>query len=285
MAANLETQVEKKQYPVYTSKKEVDLPPLPPDADTLPKNFLLRVREYGDKVAMRKKRFGIWQEYTWNDSYQRVHDFALGMVALGLKRGEKITIVGENDPEFYWAEIALWSAGGVTTALFADANMLELGYVIDNSDSVYLVAHDQEQCDKALGLRASIPTLRKVIYWDDKGMWNYNDPWLICIDEVEAMGREYAAQHPNAFEEMVAQGSGEDLALFSYTSGTTSLPKGAMIRHRNLIYGNKHAASIAPTFPTENYVSFSPLAWITEQSLGVTRHRRTGRIVNFTCSP
>jgi long-chain acyl-CoA synthetase len=285
MATNEQTPVEAKKYPVYTSKLDVHLPPLPPDADTLSKNFLARVREYGDRVAMRKKRYGIWQEYTWNDSYQHVRDFALGMVTLGLKRGEKITIVGENDPEFYWAEIALWAAGGVTTALFADANMLELGYVIDNSDSVYLVAHDQEQCDKALELRATIPTLRKVIYWDDKGMWNYNDPWLICMDEVEALGREYAAQHPNAFEEMIAQGHGEDLALFSYTSGTTSLPKGAMIKHRNLIYGNKHAVSIAPTHADDNYVSFSPLAWITEQSLGVTGHLLNGFVVNFPESP
>jgi long-chain acyl-CoA synthetase len=285
MATNEQIPIEKKQYPVYQSKLDIPFPPLPPDADTLPKNFLARVREYGDRVAMRKKRYGIWQEYTWNDCYQHVRDFALGMVSLGLKRGEKITIIGENDPEFYWAEIALWSAGGVTTALFADANLLELGYIIDNSDSVYLIAHDQEQCDKALELRSTIPTLRKVIYWDDKGMWNYNDPWLISLDEVERLGREYAAQHPTAFEEMVAQGRGEDLALFSYTSGTTSLPKGAMIRHRNLIYGNKHAVSVAPSYADDNYVSFSPLAWVTEQSLGVTGHLLNGFIVNFPESP
>lgn len=263
------------------SKEDIELHPLESNADTLPKNFLLRVKELGDKVAMRKKRLGIWQEYTWNDSYEHVKYFALGMVSLGLKRGEVISIIGENDPEFYWAEIAIWAAGGITTAIFTDANLQELGYVADNSDSMFIIAHDQEQCDKAIALRGNLPQVRRVIYWDDKGLWNYNEDWLISFEQVEALGREYEKQHPNAFNDMVNQGDQEEIALFSYTSGTTSLPKGAMIRHKNLIYGNRHVITIAPIFENDNYVSFSPLAWITEQSLGLTGHIMTGVQVNF----
>lgn len=266
---------------IVRSKENISIEPLDPNADTLPKNFLLRVKEFGSKVAMRKKRFGIWQEYTWNDSYDHVKHFCLGLVSLGLKRGETVCIIGENDPEFYWAEIAAWSAGAITTAIFTDANLMELGYVIDNSDAVFLIAHDQEQCDKALQIRDKIPNIRKVIYWDEKGLWNYNDPWLMSWEQVEALGREYAAARPEAFEALIAQGQGEDIAIFSYTSGTTSLPKGAMIRHRNLLYGNKHVINLAPAYPTDNYLSFSPLAWITEQSLGVTSHLVIGVIVNF----
>jgi long-chain acyl-CoA synthetase len=266
---------------IVRSKENIEIKPLDPNADTLPKNFLLRVQEFGDRVAMRKKRFGIWQEYTWKQVYQHVHDFSLGMVSLGLKHGETVAIIGENDPEFYWAEVAIWSAGGVTTAIFTDANMLELGYIVDNSDAVFLMAHDQEQVDKALQLRETIPTLRKVIYWDDKGMWGYDDSWLISFEQVEELGRQYAAQHPGAYEKLVSEGNGDEIAIFSYTSGTTSLPKGAMIRHRNLLFGNRHVINLAPTYPTDNYVSFSPLAWITEQSLGVTGHLVTGTTVNF----
>lgn len=266
---------------IIRSKENIEIKPLDPNADTLPKNFLLRVKEFGDRVAMRKKRFGIWQEYSWNEVYQHVRDFCLGMVSLGLKRGETVAIIGENDPEFYWAEVAVWSAGGITTAIFTDANMLELGYIVDNSDAVFLLAHDQEQVDKALQLRETIPVLRKVIYWDDKGLWSYNDPWLMSFEQVEELGRQYAAQHPGIFEKLIAEGNGEEIAIFSYTSGTTSLPKGAMISHRNLLYGNRHVINLAPTYPTDNYVSFSPLAWITEQSLGVTGHLVTGTTVNF----
>lgn len=266
---------------IIRSKENIEIKPLDPNADTLPKNFLLRVKEFGDRVAMRKKRFGIWQEYSWNEVYQHVRDFCLGMVSLGLKRGETVAIIGENDPEFYWAEVAVWSAGGITTAIFTDANMLELGYIVDNSDAVFLLAHDQEQVDKALQLRETIPVLRKVIYWDDKGLWSYNDPWLMSFEQVEELGRQYAAQHPGIFEKLITEGNGEDIAIFSYTSGTTSLPKGAMISHRNLLYGNRHVINLAPTYPADNYVSFSPLAWITEQSLGVTGHLVTGTTVNF----
>ncbi len=270
---------------ILVSKEKIEIEPLSPDADTLPKMFVQRVRALGSRVAMRKKRFGIWQEYTWRDSFQQVRDLCLGLVSLGLQRGEKVAIIGENDPEFYWAEIAAWSAGGITIAIFTDANLQELNYVLDNSDAVFLFAHDQEQCDKALELRDKLPNVRKVIYWEDRGLWNYNDAWLMSFQEVQALGREYAKAHPNAFETLISEGKAEDIALLSYTSGTTSLPKGAMIRHRNLLFGNRHVIKLAPAYPDDNYVSFSPLAWITEQSLGVTGHLVSGFMVNFPESP
>lgn len=270
---------------ILKSKENIVIEPLSPDEDTLPKHFVKRAAEFGSRVAMRKKRYGIWQEYTWQQSYDQVASLALGLMSLGLKRGDKVAIIGENDPEFYWAQIAVWSAGGTTIAIFTDANLQELGYVVDNSDSVFLFAHDQEQCDKALTLREKMPNVRNVIYWNDRGLWNYSDPWLLSYAEVQSRGRAYEEAHPGAFENAIEGGSPDDIAILSYTSGTTSLPKGAMILHRNLLYGNRHVLKIAPIFPTDNYVSFSPLAWITEQSLGVTGHLVTGFVVNFPESP
>ena len=256
--------------------------PLSPDADTLPKNLLKSAQHYGDThVAMRKKRYGIWQEYTWAESLQHVQDFCLGLVSLGLERDDKVCIVGDNDPEYYWAELAVQSAGGTTIGIFTDASPRELEFLITNSDATFLVAHDQEQCDNAFEIRENIPNVKNVIYWDEQSLQGYDDPWLISFREVEALGREYAKNHPNHFVESVNVGKGEDIAILSYTSGTTSLPKGAMIQHRNLIYGSRHAAEIGPIYDTDDYVSFSPLAWITEQSLGLTRHLIDGMVVNF----
>lgn len=284
-ATTNETAAEERKSTIYTSPKGAQVGTLPPDRDTLPKAFLASVARFGDRVAMRKKRLGIWQEYTWRECYQHVRDFCLGLVSLGLKRGEKVAIIGENDPEFYWAEIAIHSAGGISTAIFTDAGPQELGYIVTNSDSVFLLAHDQEQCDKALELRDQFPQVRKVIYWEERGLWNYNDPWLMSFEQVEELGRAYAQQHPGAYEQLVSQGSGEDIAIFSYTSGTTSLPKGAIIRHRNLLYANWNIEDVAPRRPDDNYVSFSPLAWITEQSLGLTAHLLYGFQVNFPEGP
>ncbi len=282
MAAQQASKENRAESRVLRSKEQIELQPLPPDMDTLPKHFVARAKEFGaNKIAMRKKRFGIWQEFTWADSYRVVRNLALALSEIGLKRGDKVSIIGENDPEFYWAEMAAWAVGGITTAIFTDANIQELAYVIENSDSVYLFAHDQEQCDKALTIREKVPNLRGAIYWDDKGMWLYSDPWLSSFEALVERGETLAKDQPNTFEAMVAEGKASDTALFSYTSGTTSLPKGAMITHSNLIYGNRHVINIAPTYPTDEYVSFSPLAWITEQSLGLTGHLVSGVTVNF----
>ena len=258
---------------------------LAPDLDTLAKYFVASAERFSSAIAMRKKRFGIWQEYTWAQSYQHVHDFSLGLLALGIKRGDKMAIIGENDPEYYLAEIAGHAAGVVTVGIFTDATAKEIGYVVNNSDSVLIVAHDQEQCDKILEIRDELPNLIKVVYWEERGLWDYDDPWLISFESVEKLGRDYAKEHPGAFLESVKAGHADDLAIFSYTSGTTSLPKGVMISHRNLIYGIHHVSRVHSLDPQDDYVSFSPMAWIAEQGFGVTDHVKTGITVNFPEKP
>lgn len=281
MAAVEKTHEAKVHYSVPFEK----ITDIPADQNTIPKAFVKTARQQPDRVAMRKKRYGIWQEYTWAQSLQSVIDLCLGLTSLGLQRGEKVAIIGENDPEFYWAQYAVQAAGGITTAVFTDANLQELGYIVNHSDAVYLFAHDQEQVDKALALRDELPHIRKVIYWDDRGMWKVEDDWLIRFDDVLKLGEVYGKQHPTAFDEMVAQGQPDDIALFSYTSGTSGVPKGAMIMHRNVLYTNWHTRETIPIQPDDQYLSFSPLAWITEQGFGVGGHALYGFCVNFPEGP
>lgn len=268
----------------YTVPYE-NIPPLPDDMDTIPKAFVTTAGKQRDRVAMRKKRFGIWQEYTWTESLAHVRHFALGLVSMGLERGQRVAIIGENDPEFYWAEIAAHCAGATSVAIFTDAGPDELFYIVDNSQAVFLLAHDQEQVDKALYLQEKLPNVRKVIYWEERGLWNYDDDILMRFDEVEELGRAYDQKNPDAFDKMVAAGDPDDIAIFSYTSGTSGLPKGAMVRHRNLLFATRHTTEITPVYPTDEYVSFSPLAWITEQGLGLAAHSQWGMTVNFPEGP
>ncbi len=254
--------------------------------DTLPKNFLARVEQYDDrKTAMRKKEYGIWREHTWADSYLHVKAFCLGLVSLGLERGDKVCIIGDNDPEFYWAELAVQSARGTAIGIFTDSIPKEIEYIVNHSDAVFVVAHDQEQCDKLLEIRDQVPNVKRVIYWEERGLWAYDDPWLMAFEEVEALGHEYEKTHPDLFEELVAQGSGDDIAIFSYTSGTTGLPKGAMVAHRNFIGNIRNMIAVEPFVESDDYLSFSPMAWITEQAMGLTSHVVTGAVVNFIESP
>jgi long-chain acyl-CoA synthetase len=254
--------------------------------DTLPKNFLARVRQYGDrKVAVRQKELGIWQEFSWKDAYENTRDFALGLMSLGLKRGDRVSIAGDNDRYYLWADLAIMSLGGVTVGLFTDAAPKEIAYVISHSGAVVALAKDQEQCDKLLEIKEQIPEIRQVIYWDPRGMWYYDDPWLISFKEVQRRGQELWGQQPDLFEEVIAQGKGGELANICYTSGTTGLPKGVMLTHENFLVASRSFESTDPRYDSDNVLSFSPLAWIAEHSLSVTPHVLYGLIVNFPEEP
>jgi long-chain acyl-CoA synthetase len=254
--------------------------------DTLPKQFLHKVKQYGeDKVALRQKEFGIWQEYSWLDSYNSVRDICLGLVSMGLQQGDRVCIVGDNDRQHLWADLAIMSAGATTVGIFTDAIPNEMEYVATHSEAVLILAKDQEQCDKFLEIREKIPLVKRVIYWDPKGMWGYDDPWLMDLEEVCELGRKLHAAKPELFDELVGQGNGNDLCNICYTSGTTGLPKGAMLSHLNFLTALEASREIDPRYASDNQVSFTPLAWIAEHTLSVTPHCLDAIIVNFPESP
>ena len=253
---------------------------------TLPQYLQQTAQRYGaQKIAIRKKQFGIWREFTWAESYQRVRHLALGLLQLGLAHGDKVCIIGDNDPEYFWAQLAIQSCGGIAAGIFTDSAPNEIQYIVQHSDAVFVFAKDQEQCDKLVEIHAQIPAVRRVIYWEDKGLWNYRDPWLTNFEQVSALGCELDQREPKRFEECVAQGKGDNLAIFCYTSGTTGLPKGAMIAHRNLVGGCQLYSQVDRRNDTDEYLSFLPPAWITENVLGLAVHVMNGMVVNFPEEP
>ncbi|HKZ44789.1 MAG TPA: AMP-binding protein [Anaerolineales bacterium] len=254
--------------------------------DTLPKNLLAAYEKYGDsKVAMRQKDLGIWRSYSWEDSYKQVESLCLGLMEIGLERNDKVCIIGDNDPQYFWAQLAIQAAGGVAVGIFTDSSPLEIKYIVDHSDSICVFAKDQEQCDKLLEIKDQLPRVIRVVYWEEKGLWNYQEPWLISFRELQAAGNKGNLEQPGLFRQSIMQGQADDLAVFCYTSGTTGVPKGAMITHANLIAGCDSAQQADPRLDSDEYLSFLPPAWITENVLGLTIHLRTGMLVNFPESP
>jgi long-chain acyl-CoA synthetase len=255
--------------------------------ETLPK--LLRYRALtagGRDIAMRVKDRGIWKAYTWNEYYDKVRDLSLGMVSLGFGKGEKISIIGENKPEWYWAELAALCAGGAAVGIYTDCQAPEVKYFVEHSDSTFVVAHDQEQVDKLLEIKKELPLLRKIIYWDPKGLWTYDDPDLLSMDHVMEMGRSFRKEHPTLFDELIDQGQSKDLAVLCYTSGTTGLPKGAMLDYNFLVAGVVEWAKVDRWADGKReYLSFIPPAWATEQALGIAGNLVTGVRVNFPEEP
>ncbi len=254
--------------------------------ETLPQVLRENFKKYGNRVAMRVKDRGIWQEYTWEDYYLKVKHFCLGLISLGLQKGDKVSILGENKPEWFWAELAVQSAGGAAVGIFTDCLPGEVKYYVEHSDSTFVVVHDQEQVDKLLEIKNDIPKVKKVIYWDPKGLWSYTDPILLSFDEVIELGQDYEKKHPQLFDEIVDQGTGDDIAAFCYTSGTTGLPKGPMLSQTWLVESIREWGQLDGWFGKDfEYLSFIPPAWITEQGIGIASTILGPMVVNFPEEP
>ncbi len=253
--------------------------------DTFPKLLLRNAAHFGERVAMREKEFGIWQPFTWREVHDHVRDFSLGLVAMGLAPGDKVAIIGDNRPEWVWSEIAAQAAGAASVGLYQDSNLTEVAFVIDHCDATFVVAEDQEQVDKLLDMIDKLPKVRAIVYTDPRGLRNYPEPRLVSFDSVEEKGRELLGERPGLWEENVRKGSGDAVAIISYTSGTTGFPKGAMLTFRNLLSMALSLGEVDPKRPDDEFVSFLPLAWIGEQMMSLSAALSVGFTVNFPEEP
>jgi long-chain acyl-CoA synthetase len=249
---------------------------------TIPKLFREKALKYGkDKVAMREKEFGIWRPITWHDYLENVKYLALGLVSLGLEEGDKVSMIGDNRPEGLWAEMATLCARGVAVWLFQDCLMDEVKYIVSHSDTRFLFGEGQEEVDKAISIYDECPQLEKVIWDDPKGMRNYDQDYLISLKEVQELGMELDQKEPGLFDAMLDKGHGDEVALLFYTSGTTALPKGALLSNYNLLSMGNNLMSVDPCFDTDDFVSYLPFAWIGEQMMSISCGLQIGFTINF----
>jgi len=248
---------------------------------TLPGLLAQRAADTPAGVALREKEFGIWQETTWAEYLARVRSFALGLVELGLENGDRIAIIGDNRPEWVIAELAAQSIGALPLGLYQDSISEELAKMLEAADARVIVAEDQEQVDKVLEVRGRVPDLRAIVYYDPRGMYGYEAPGLMAFEEVEALGDDRRDRFPTEFDQRLARVGPEDTALLCTTSGTTSIPKLAMLSHANLLAMAGQLVEVDPMVPGDEFVSFLPMAWIGEQMVGVASAMLAGFTVNF----
>jgi long-chain acyl-CoA synthetase len=231
------------------------------DLTTLPRLLLRNARDLGARPAIREKDRGIWQSWTWREYHDQVRDFALGLAALGFGRGDRLSIIGDNRPRLYWAEVAAQCLGGVPVPVFQDSIAKELAYVWNHAEVSVIVAEDQEQVDKVVALRDELPALRLVVYEDPRGMSAYRHEWLKSYQEVQEAGRVFGGAHPGYFEAEIDKVRPDDVAIICYTSGTTGNPKGAMLTHGNAIAVAEIFAREARLVPEDTVLAYLPMAW------------------------
>lgn len=254
---------------------------------TLPQVLARQTENLKDRVAIREKAYGIWQTCTWSDYQDYARKAGLGLKALGLKRGENIGLITNNHPEWLFSEIGGHAVGAVTLNLFTSAIAEELSFSLNRVQAAYVVTQDQEQTDKLLEMREKLGHVRKVIYIDPTGMMrNYqDDPWLMSFRDLLAAGGALDKQQPELYGKELALGRSDDCAVMIQTSGTTGMPKLAMLSHRNFIEMAAQWIEAIDIEASENWISMSPPAWIVDQMWGVGVSLLSGMTMNFPETP
>ena len=249
---------------------EVTLPGLlRRNADTIP-----------NRAALREKRRGIWQTLTWRAYWQAVHRFASGLAVMGFRRGDKLSVIGDNRPRLYAAQLAAQCLGGIAVPVYQDSIAAELVYVLEHAEVAVVVAEDQEQVDKILSLKDRLPRLRLLVYDNPLGLAQYNSPFLRAFDEIDEEGRKFADAHPGYVEAELEKGAPGDIALLVYTSGTTGRSKGVMLSHANLIASGEALAASEDIKASDEWLCYLPMAWVGDALYSTVM----SLLVGFTCN-
>ena len=224
--------------------------------------FFKRVTGAKEKVAMREKDFGVWNEYTWEDWGNQAKWVGLGLKSLGFVRGDVCSIASEINKEWMFADLGVITMGGVTNGVYPTDASNQVEYLISDSGTRFYFAEDEEQLDKVLEVRERTPTLEKIIIFDMEGLRNFDDSQCISFGDLIELGRAYEAKHRHLWEQEIGKTAPDDLMILTYTSGTTGPPKGAMITQRNMMYMMKNLQTVYGIYPEDEQLGFLPLAHI-----------------------
>ena len=252
---------------------------------TVPGAFLEAVNKWGDRVAIRKKEFGLWHDISWNDYHQNVNHIACALMSLGLEKGDCAAVIGDNCPEWVYADLGIQCCGAATAGVYATNAWQQVEYVVANSDAKFFFVENEEQLDKWLHFRDKVPALKKVIVWDTEGLRQFNDPMVMSFGDLLTLGQKAAEEHPQMFQNRITQIDPEDMSVLIYTSGTTGPPKGAVLTHHNCVWMGSAIISNNPLYGDDAIMSFLPLCHIFEQLFTILAHFQVGYVVNFIESP
>jgi len=255
------------------------------EGDTIPAMFWNGVDKRGQQVWMRQKELGIWRAWTWQQAAEAVREIAGGLMSLGLPAGGTVSILSNTVIEWVLADLAVLSCGAVSNGIYPTDAASQVQYLCEDSRTTLLFVEDDEQLDKALEVRDQLPKLTKIVVFDMEGLRELNDPGVISLEQLRAMGRDYNAKHPDDLMRRVKACKPGDLAILVYTSGTTGKPKGAMHSHKGLVYTVRGYNTLVAQDEHDERMCFLPLCHIAERLGGEYFALYTGAILNFVENP
>jgi long-chain acyl-CoA synthetase len=236
--------------------------------------------EFGDVPAFREKEYGIWQTWSWAMVEQEIQALALGLLNLGVNKGDFVAIIGRNSPHLYWSMVAAQSVGAVPVPLYQDANAEEMAYVLGHCGARFVIVEDQEQVDKVIEVQDQLHQFEHMIYLDPRGMRKYDHSHLHEYSHVQNQGRAAHDEFIKELEARTASLTYDDTCVMLYTSGTTGKPKGVVLSNRNVIESSKASCEFDKLSRNEEILAYLPMAWVGDFIFSVGQAFWTGFCVN-----
>ena len=252
--------------------------------DTVVKLWRQQCLERGERIAHREKDLGIWQSYSWRDYYEHARAIGVALLSMGLERGQPVSILSEDNKEWLYCDLGIAGAGGISNGVYTTDSAEQLAYLVNDSGSAFLFVENDEQLDKYMTVRDQVPTLKKVIVFDRKGLRDFQDPMVMFLDELYELGNGIADAEQQ-FSASIEQSRPDDIRMLIYTSGTTGAPKGAMISHQNVLFQMAAGEALLEARQEDDQLCFLPLCHILERLVSVEVPIYKGCTVNFAESP
>ena len=252
---------------------------------TMPQVLKAHADAQGGELALREKQRGLWKRYTWRDYFDHARLAAIGFRALGLEAGDRVAMAGDDSPEWLFTDLGTQMAGGACLGIYPTNPWPELQYIVRHARAKIVVCGDQEQTDKVLEARRAeggLPDLTHIVCVDMKGMRHYSEPGLISFADLIELGRRHEREHGPVVDRQLAEGKPDDVAIIVYTSGTTGMPKGAMLTHGNMLHsGSEVVRTHGLSRETYSVLCYLPLCHVAERSFSTVMQLVTGCTVSF----